>query len=225
VGRDVRAKANRNALYRYRCHYKRITKLKGGSVMNTIIIDGRRELAELPEKWYTDGTKEANEWKLNVCYWNPTCGIGSSRFVGKGIRKLSNGADSNEYFEDIGHTYITPSEFIRLVYEPWKEGVKLPTSYGLLCEHIRDKGKKRHYKRSNLPAHINACIQLTNIMNFANDAFKGEGKEWVVWSDGIVPSPVGYMVNHPIRFTSKAAAKWAYDTFPEIFKAYWNVNN
>jgi hypothetical protein len=95
--------------------------------------------------------------------------------------------------------------------------------YNGLCSLLNKKQMPIIGHTDYFPKHIQACAKLTNIMNFTNDAFKGEGKEWVVWSDGIVPSPVGYMVNHPIRFTSKAAAKWAYDTFPEIFKAYWNV--
>jgi hypothetical protein len=191
--------------------------------METIIIEGRREFAELPEKWYTDGTDEANEWKLNVCYWNPACGIGSSRFVGKGIRKLSNGADSNEYFEDIGHTYITPSEFLRLVYEPWKEGqkVKLPINYMVLFATMQNGGKSPIRTNESLLAHINACIKLTNIMNFANDAFEGDGNMWEICQSG--KALTFAFICHPIRFTSKAAAEWAYKTFPEIFKAYWNV--
>jgi hypothetical protein len=189
--------------------------------MKTIIIDGRRELAELPEKWYTDGTNEANEWKLNVCYWNPTCGIGSSRFVGKGIRKLSNGADSNEYFEDIGHTYITPSEFIRLVYEPWKDSqkVKLPTNYDELVGILK---APLFASFSIYPSHINACIKLTNIRNFANNAFERDGDEWEATTDGSI-FVASHIAFNPIRFTSKTAAEWAYKTFPEIFKAYWNV--
>jgi hypothetical protein len=191
--------------------------------MKTIIINGQRELAELPEKWYTDGTEKSNEWKINVCYWNPACGIGSTRFVGTGIRKISNGNDSNEYFEDSGHTYITPSEFDRLVYQPWKESqkVELPETYMQLIKAMFDKKKKYTPTYQLLANHINACIQLTNIMNFANDAFKGDGEQWEVgFGSWIVDGAPHY---NPIRFTSMEAAEWAYKTFPEIFKTYWNV--
>jgi hypothetical protein len=167
--------------------------------MNTIIIDGRRELAELPEKWYTDGTDEANEWGkavFTMSHWTR-----KFNYVGSDSECNANGT----WHKFVEHDYITPSEFIRLVYEPWKEGVKLPTSYELLCEHIRDKGKKKHYKRSNLPAHINACIQLTNIMNFANDAFEGDGNMWEVGQSG--KALTFAIICHPIRFTSKEGAE------------------
>jgi hypothetical protein len=57
-------------------------------------------------------------------------------------------------------------------------------------------------------------------MNFANDAFEGDGHRWRIKSNA--PSCLGGN-DHPIRFTSKAAAEWAYKIFPDIFKAYWNV--
>jgi hypothetical protein len=189
--------------------------------MKTIIINGQRELAELPELWYTDGTDEANEWKLNASTWPPKLRIGNSTFVARGRNQPSNGADSNEYFEDGGYTYITPSEFLRLVYEPWKESqnVKLPTTYEEVCDLLDFKSTLSYH---HIP-HINACIQLTNIMNFANDAFEGDGKEWEIYQDGRPEAFPQAMYTHPIRFTSKAAAEWAYKAFPEIFKAYWNV--
>ena len=188
--------------------------------MKTIIINGQRELAELPELWYTDGTEEANEWGEAVVdgEWYE----GSWNYVGtSNIGFVSTGSITKITFED--HTYITPSEFLRLVYEPWKESqkVKLPTSYSLLCDSLIENGKVIYGRRSDYAVHINACIQLTNIMNFANDAFEGDGREWELMSAGFPAS--GSTVFNPIRFTSKAAAEWAHKTFPEIFKAYWNV--
>jgi len=100
--------------------------------------------------------------------------------------------------------------------------VKLPTSYSLLCDSLIENGKVIYGRRSDYAVHINACIQLTNIMNFANDAFEGDGKEWGVWDNGDVLLAERFK-SHPSRFTSKEAAEWAYKTFPEIFKAYWNV--
>jgi hypothetical protein len=187
--------------------------------METIIIDGRRELKDLPELWYTDGTDEANEWGkavFTMSHW-----MRKFNYVGSDSKCNANGT----WHKFVEHEYITPSEFIRLVYEPWKERqkVKLPKSYEELKNLMYANSTWLMTGGFRNEKHINACIQLTNIMNFANDAFEGEGKEWVIWSDGIVPSPVGYMINHPIRFTSKAGAEWAYNTFPEIFKAYWNV--
>jgi len=189
--------------------------------MKTIIINGQRELAELPELWYTDGTEEANEWGEAVVdgEWYEGCWnyVGTSN-----IGFVSTGSITKIPFED--HTYITPSEFLRLVYEPWKESqkVKLPSDYDSLFASLFNKTHIIPVRTfAGVPKHINACIQLTNIMNFANDAFEGDGKKWEVDNDG----DIAYFVwrRHPIRFTSQAAAKWAYKTFPEIFKAYWNV--
>jgi hypothetical protein len=186
--------------------------------MKTIIINGQRELAELPELWYTDGTDEANEWGRGVVkeMWSKKwrfVGVSLRGFVANGSHVLGGNFD--------GHTYITPSEFMRLVYEPWKESqrVKLPTHYVELCSLLAYPIKQY----DTITNHINACIQLTNIMNFANDAFEGDGQECVVWSNGMVCWSIYKTRNSPIRFTSKAAAEWAYKTFPEIFKAYWNV--
>jgi len=182
--------------------------------MKTIIINGQRELAELPDLWYTDGTEEANEWGEKIINSNHKWGY-------KYIRNCKEGATADNrdgLYEKRGHTYITPSEFLRLVYEPWKESqkVKLPTSYNDLLDDIR-------LNRSKVYNHINACIQLTNIMNFANDAFEGDDSDspWEVQSDGEITN--SYTSTHPIRFTSFESAEWAYKTFPEIFKAYWNV--
>jgi hypothetical protein len=184
--------------------------------MKTIIINGQRELAELPELWYTDGTDEANEWGRALgSVW---CRY---KYVANRCKIGSNGDDRKDFFPSNGHAYITHSEFMRLVYEPWKESqkVKLPTTYEKVCDLLDFKSTLSYH---HIP-HINACIQLTNIMNFANDAFEGDGQLWQVWSDSIAcVSPYSTRV-HPIRFTSKAAAEWAYKTFPEIFKAYWNV--
>jgi hypothetical protein len=188
--------------------------------MKTIIINGQRELAELPELWYTDGTDEANEWGEKLANSNHKWGY-------KHIRNCKIGGASADnrrgLYEERGHTYITPSEFLRLVYEPWKESqkVKLPNDYSQLRSAMLDKSIDLYGEREYLPNHINACIQLTNIMNFANDAFEGDGKEWVVYDDG--SAFISVNKSNPIRFTSKAAAEWAYKTFPEIFKAYWNV--
>jgi hypothetical protein len=182
--------------------------------METIIIDGRRELKDLPELWYTDGTKEANEWgkamrKELAPNW---------RFIAPSDFGAT-GHDLEAYCEG---TYITPSEFIRLVYEPWKEGVKLPMDYNGLCSLLNKKQMPIIGHTDYFPKHIQACAKLTNIMNFANDAFEGDGDNWVVDSDGGIGKTLG-VEDHPIRFTSKVAAEWAYKTFPEIFKAYWNV--
>jgi hypothetical protein len=109
---------------------------------------------------------------------------------------------------------------MRLVYEPWKESqkVKLPTNYDELVGILK---APLFASFSIYPSHINACIQLTNIMNFANYAFERDGKKWTINDSETVYSLM--TVTSPIRFTSKAAAEWAYKTFPEIFKAYWNV--
>ncbi len=187
--------------------------------METIIIDGRRELKDLPEKWYTDGTDEANEWGkavFTMSHW-----MRKFNYVGSDRKCNANGT----FHKFVGHTYITPSEFLRLVYEPWKKSqkVELPTMYEGVIVYMEEKGIERVTFPYSQSTEVNACARLINIMRIANDAFEGDGKYWFIWSDGIVPSPVGYMVNHPIRFTSKAGAEWAYNTFPEIFKAYWNV--
>jgi hypothetical protein len=181
--------------------------------MNTIIIDGRRELAELPEKWYTDGTKEANEWgkamrKELAPNW---------RF----IAPSDFGATGHDLEAYCKGTYITPSEFIRLVYDPWKGGVKLPMDYNGLCSLLNKKQMPIIGHTDYFPKHIQACAKLTNIMNFTNDAFKGDGDMWEVGQSS--KALTFAIICHPIRFTSKAAAEWAYKTFPEIFKAYWNV--
>jgi hypothetical protein len=188
--------------------------------MKTIIINYRRELAELPELWYTDGTEEANEWGKSVYiaaeYFNK-----KYKFIGNDYygHRNSQAFDTKEIAEE-HHTYITPSEFLRLVYIPWREKTKLPTTYDELIYAMNQKQIRISSLISSIP-HVYACSKLTNIMNFANDAFEKEATEWNVWSYGEVIE-----VNHknnPIRFTSKAAAEWAYKTFPEIFKAYWNV--
>jgi hypothetical protein len=182
--------------------------------MKTIIINGQRELAELPELWYTDGTEEANEWGEAVC---KTKWLWPWDFVGNSATGMvSTGVSLITSKERV---YITPSEFMRLVYQPWKEGqkVELPTTYEEVIDRLySDKSLTYHH----IP-HINACIRLTNIMNFANDAFEGDGLEWHLYHDGSTTC-TGWK-STPIRFTSKAAAEWAYKTFPEIFKAYWNV--
>jgi len=187
--------------------------------MKTIIINGQRELAELPELWYTDGTDEANEWAQSIrSDFEP-----KSDWIGNGQSKGYVGATWEGGFKDNGHTYITPSEFLRLVYEPWKEGqkVKLPINYMVLFATMQNGGKSPIRTNESLLAHINACIKLTNIMNFANDAFEGDGNMWEICQSG--KALTFAFICHPIRFTSKAAAEWAYKTFPEIFKAYWNV--
>jgi hypothetical protein len=183
--------------------------------MKTIIIDGRRELKDLPELWYTDGTDEANEWGRGVVkgMWSKKwCFVGVSLrgFVANGSHVLGGNFD--------GHTYITPSEFIRLVYEPWKESqkVSLPTNYDELVAILK---APLFASFSIYPSHINACIQLTNIMNFANDVFENDGYRWTIKSGAA--SCLGGN-DHPIYFNSSKAAQWAYKTFPEIFKAYWN---
>jgi hypothetical protein len=183
--------------------------------MKTIIINGQRELAELPEKWYTDGTEKANEWGQIVMESNYKWRynyIGSYEFA------AASGDNRDWYYEVKGHTYITPSEFDRLVYQPWKERqkVELPTTYEEVVDRLySDRTLTFHH----IP-HINACIQLTNIMNFANDAFKPDWHRWTIKSGA--PSCLGGG-DHPIYFNSANAAEWAYKTFPEIFKAYWNV--
>jgi len=187
--------------------------------MNTIIIDGRRELAELPEKWYTDGTKEANEWgKANYHK--------STSYFGQNWNRVGNTKDGHSTMGFSYGTYITPSEFIRLVYEPWKESqkVELPDNYCSVLLQLESKQKATVHEKYVFPEHINACIQLTNIMNFANDAFDGDSANliWIVDSEGDALFNTE-VFEHPIRFTSKAGAEWAYKTFPEIFKAYWNV--
>ena len=183
--------------------------------MKTIIINGQRHLDELPELWYTDGTDEANEWGEEMQGLS-TCRCNIFKYIGwNKTRPIWN----NYTALFLGYTYITPSEFLRLVYEPWKESqkVKLPTTYEEVCDLLDFKSTLSYH---HIP-HINACIQLTNIMNFANDAFEGEGLIWVVGEVDRVEC--NNWINNPIRFTSKAAAEWAYKTFPEIFKAYWNV--
>jgi hypothetical protein len=189
--------------------------------MKTIIINGQRELAELPEKWYTDGTKEANEWGEAVC---KTKWLWPWDFVGNSATGMvSTGVSLITSKERV---YITPSEFMRLVYEPWKEGkkVELPTTYKDLLDDLQLNGDKVYLTGGYSEApHINACIRLTNIMTFANDAFDVDCSIWHVWSDGRVSCEIEPITNNPIRFTSKAAAEWAYKTFAEIFKAYWNV--
>jgi hypothetical protein len=191
--------------------------------MKTIIINGQRELAELPELWYTDGTDEANEWGQSV--------MGSNykwryNYISSGEFAAARGDDRDWYYEVKGHTYITPSEFDRLVYKPWKEGqkVELPTTYKDLLDDLQLNGDKVYLTGGYSEAlHINACIQLTNIMTFANDAFEKDVREWEIYEDGDAHTIIWEVTAHPIRFTSKAAAEWAYKTFPEIFKAYWNV--
>jgi len=185
--------------------------------MKTIIINGQRELAELPEKWYTDGTEKANEWGEAVC---KTKWLWPWDFVGNSATGMvSTGVSPRTSKERV---YITPSEFNRLVYEPWKEGkkVELPTTYTDLLDNLQVVYLTGGYSEA---PHINACIRLTNIMNFANDAFEGDGRMWEVYASGIAAFSPESTRTQPIRFTSKAAAEWAYKTFPEIFKAYWNV--
>jgi hypothetical protein len=195
--------------------------------METIIINGHRELKDLPELWYTDGTKKANEW-AKASYFS-IIGGGNSMldysFYANNKLSVSNGANHYHVFESYGHTYITYSEFRRLVYEPWKESqkVKLPSDYDSLFASLFNKTHIIPVRTfAGVPEHINSCIQLTNIMNFANDAFEGDGLIWVVGEVDRVEC--NNWINHPIRFTSKAAAEWAYKTFPEIFKAYWKLN-
>jgi hypothetical protein len=188
--------------------------------MKTIIINGQRELEELPEVWYTDGTEEANEWLKKLINSDYSDYIKESHwpFIGANKYGVSFGGEISD------HTYITPSEFLRLVYEPWKEGqkVKLPSNYVGVCSILTKVNKAIIGHTDYFPKHIQACAKLTNIMNYANDAFEGGDKEWNIWSYGLEPVEVNHK-NNPIRFTSKAAAEWAYKTFPEIFKAYWNV--
>ena len=187
--------------------------------MKTIIINGQRELAELPDLWYTDGTEEANEWADSI---QNSTGIPMNLMAYIGGNEKGAVWDMTKFpFQN--HTYITPSEFLRLVYEPWKESqkVKLPETYMKLIKAMYDKNNKYIATYELLSNHINACIQLTNIMNFANDAFEGDELNWDVSFDD-EPGPTMFRC-HPIYFTSKAAADWAYYTFPEIFKAYWNV--
>jgi hypothetical protein len=185
--------------------------------MKTIIINGQRELAELPELWYTDGTEKVKEWAVAM-----RKEISQDWLFYAPNKSGAIGHDDEAYC--IG-TYITPSEFNRLVYQPWKDGqkVELPTNYEELIDIlIKGKTSITWHPHGMLP-HIQACIQLTNIMNFANDAFEGDGNIWQADAIGEVSSIVPEWCTHPIRFTSKAAAEWAYQTFPEIFKAYWNV--
>ena len=186
--------------------------------MKTIIIKGQRELAQLPELWYTDGTDEANEWAdtakmLNgiACQSIPYIGWNNERIVWH-LTRLPLKA----------YTYITPSEFLRLVYQPWKESkkVKLPKDYSQLSDFMVVNSSWLMTGGFGKAKHINACIQLTNIMNFTNDAFEADNYRWTIKSGA--PSCLGGN-DHPIYFTSEAAADWAYYTFPEIFKAYWNV--
>jgi hypothetical protein len=179
--------------------------------MKTIIINGQRELAELPEKWYTNQTRNSIEWALQI---QPGA-LFPNNHIGNGNGYVTT---HQKYWIIKGHTYITPSEFDRLVYQPWKEAqkVELPTTYEEVVDRLySDRTLTFHH----IP-HINACIQLTNIMNFANDAFKADWHRWTIKSGA--PSCLGGG-DHPIYFNSANAAEWAYKTFPEIFKAYWNV--
>ncbi len=188
--------------------------------MKTIIINGQRELAELPEKWYTDGTEKANEWGQGV-FSGEHKWKWDYRFISNDKNLVSAGGNRNGFFSKTGHTYITPSEFDRLVYQPWKGGqkVELPRNYAELTTAM--VVKKMHIAAHiHSSSHINACIRLTNIMNFANDAFKPDWHRWTIKSGA--PSCLGGG-DHPIYFNSSNAAEWAYKTFPEIFKAYWNV--
>lgn len=186
--------------------------------MKTIIINGQRHLDELPDLWYTDGTDEANEWGEEISNSN-------NKWNYKYIRNDKEWASADNrdgLYEKRGHTYITPSEFMRLVYEPWKESqkVKLPKDYSQLNDFMVVNSSWLMSGGFGKAKHINACIQLTNIMNFANDAFEGDNYRWTIKSGA--PSCLGGN-DHPIYFTSKAAAEWAYYTFPEIFKSYWNL--
>jgi hypothetical protein len=183
--------------------------------MKTIIINGQRELAELPELWYTDGTDEANEWAQSIrSDFEP-----KSDWIGNGQSKGYVGATWEGGFKDNGHTYITPSEFLRLVYEPWKESQKVKHPKNM--QEVYDATKQEVMTvSSKVPRFVLACLQLSVIMQYANDAFEGDGYRWTIKSGA--PSCLGGN-DHPIYFTSKAAAEWAYKTFPEIFKAYWNV--
>jgi len=189
--------------------------------METIITDGRRELRDLPDLWYTDGTDEANEWGEKLINSN-------HKWNYKYIRNDKEGASADDrdgLYEERGHTYLTPSEFLRLVYQPWKESqkVKLPKDYSQLSDFMVVNSSWLMTGGFGKAKHINACIQLTNIMNFANDAFEGDNSDspWEAQSGGRITN--SYISTQPIRFTSAEAAEWAYKTFPEIFKAYWNV--
>jgi len=167
--------------------------------MKTIIINGQRELAELPKLWYTDGTDEANEWGRGIMthFTYP-----KEEWIGNGQTKGFVGATWEGGFKDKGFTYITPSEFLRLVYEPWKESqkVKLPSDYSQLRSVMLDKSIDLYGEREYLPNHINACIQLTNIMKYANDAFEGDGTEWIAARNGSVYSSL--VCTHPIRVST-----------------------
>jgi hypothetical protein len=188
--------------------------------MKTIIINGQRELAEMPELWYTDGTDEANEWcKANEIYGAK---LKLRKFIANDINYNAQTLDNEDVLIASGYIKLIEAEFLRLVYEPWKESkkVKLPTTYDDLIYTMNKKLMRISGLVSSIE-HLQACSQLTNIMNFANDAFKSEGVYWCVMHDGTAKYE-GWLTN-PIRFTSKAAAEWAYKTFPEIFKAYWNV--
>ena len=190
--------------------------------METIIIDKRRELKDLPELWYTDGTDEANEWARSVVidgFVFERCNFIASHKI-----YIADGAMKETPFKNNNYTYITESEFLRLVHEPWKESqkVKLPETYGMLIQIMITDKLATHTTSGFVPAHVDACIQLTNIMNFANDAFEGNFGVWIIDSAGDVLN-FGTDYTTPIRFTSMEAADWAYKTFPEIFKAYWNV--
>jgi hypothetical protein len=176
--------------------------------MKTIIINGQRELAELPEFWIAEAFLESIEWQKA----NRKTTSRNGCFVCNSVIKS---------FSDIDE--ITRAEFLRLVYQPWKESqnVELPTDYMELCSLLFRKRMAVVGVLDFTPKHIQACIQLTNIMNFANDAFEEDGEQWEVGFDSwIVDGAPHY---NPIRFTSQAAAEWAYKTFPEIFKSYWNV--
>jgi hypothetical protein len=189
--------------------------------MKTIIINGQRELAELPELWYTDGTNEANEW----CRANEIYGakLKLRKFIANDINYNAQSLDNEDVLIASGYIKLIESEFRRLVYQPWKESrkVKLPATYNELTDAMEKKSIKECSIVTNNKA-VFACGQLTNIMNFANDTFEGDGKEIEVDNTGRI-SNADYVAFSPIRFTSKAAAEWAYKTFPEIFKAYWNA--
>jgi hypothetical protein len=194
---------------------------------NIIEIGGKRykvtlvepELTGLPDKWYTDGTAEANEWAKAV--YSGVLIKPYAKFIGSGIYG-SNGSDLAVPFKENGHTYITPAQFNDWVYKPWKESLqpKAPTTIEEVWDMIGGGSESTLQEKS-----VVALSKLYDVAKCLNECFEwGQvGMFYYVDRDRDVDWGVhdASRATDVIRFTSRAAAQHAAKHFWHLFQDFY----
>jgi hypothetical protein len=212
---------------------------------NIIEIDGKRykvtlvepELTGLPDKWYTDGTAEANEWAKGR--FNAFENVTGKAFVGNADEYVGH---TREGWDEAGHVYITPAQFNEWVYKPWKESLKpkAPTTIEGVWGYVRpqvyigttgeiyngaDWFDINHTPSQAHAKSVLALMQLYNVAIASNKSFERdcpEGYYWYVAKDGkVYQGQEGYQDTSVVRHTSKLSAQHAAEYFWHLFSDFY----